>query len=72
MVFKKNGVPMNGLNPKLLNGNASILGNSFDPEGLVVLENGNFIVADKYGPSVFPFIPLTHVQRLGWNDMKSA
>ncbi len=35
VVFKKNGVPMNGLNPKLLNGNATIRGNSFDPEGLV-------------------------------------
>lgn len=50
-----NGQPMNGLNPGLLTGNAGTLGNSFDPEGLVVAPNGHFFVADEYGPSVKEF-----------------
>ncbi len=46
----------NGLNPGLLNGNKSVLGNSLDPEGLVVNKtNGHFFVADEYGPSVIEF-----------------
>jgi hypothetical protein len=49
------GAAFNGLNPGLLNGNAADLGNSFDPEGLVVAANGNFFVADEYGPSVYEF-----------------
>jgi hypothetical protein len=47
---------LNGLNPGLLNGNPAVLGRSFDPEGLVVNpRNGNFIVSDEYGPSVYEF-----------------
>jgi hypothetical protein len=47
---------LNGLNPLLLNGNAAVLGRSFDPEGLVVdPRTGHFLIADEYGPSVFEF-----------------
>jgi hypothetical protein len=47
---------LNGLNPLALNGNAATLGRSFDPEGLVINpRNGNFIVSDEYGPSVYEF-----------------
>ncbi|MBC7943776.1 MAG: esterase-like activity of phytase family protein [Burkholderiales bacterium] len=47
---------LNGLNPAELNGNAAVLGRSFDPEGLVVSPiNGHFIVSDEYGPSVYEF-----------------
>lgn len=45
----------NGLNPKLLNGGAGTLGLSLDPEGFAVAPNGNFYVADEYGPSVYEF-----------------
>ncbi len=44
-----------GLNPLLATGNAGILGASFDPEGLTRLSNGNFLVSDEYGPSVYEF-----------------
>jgi hypothetical protein len=33
----------------------SVLGRSLDPEGIVVRPNGNFIVSDEYGPSVYEF-----------------
>jgi Esterase-like activity of phytase len=47
---------LNGLNPAGLNGNASILGRSFDPEGIVVSPiNGHLIVSDEYGPSIYEF-----------------
>jgi hypothetical protein len=47
---------LNGLNPAGLNGNASILGRSFDPEGIVVSPiNGHLIVSDEYGPSIYDF-----------------
>ena len=47
---------LNGLNPLLLNGDASVLGRSFDPEGLVVdPRTGRFIIADEYGPVVYEF-----------------
>lgn len=49
------GAPFNGRNPRLLNGNAAMLGNSFDPEGLVVGRNGHFFVSDEYGPSLYEF-----------------
>ena len=56
ILFKdKNGNPLNGLNPLLLNGNVSTLGNSFDSEGLVRGANGHFYVSDEYGPSVYEF-----------------
>ncbi len=48
----------NGLNPLLLNGNVSTLGLSFDPEGFTVGANGNYFVADEYGPSVYEFQPI--------------
>lgn len=46
-----------GLNPLLANGNAAVLGNSLDPEGLVRLSNGNYLVSDEYGPSLIEFSP---------------
>jgi hypothetical protein len=47
---------LNGLNPGILNGNPAVLGRSFDPEGLVInSRNGNFIVSDEYGPSIYEF-----------------
>jgi hypothetical protein len=48
----------NGLDPQRLNGNASNLGLSFDPEGFVLGANGNYFVADEYGPSVYEFTPV--------------
>lgn len=55
IVFTDNGVSFSGLNPQLLNGNTSILGRSFDPEGFVRLANGHFLVSDEYGPSIYEF-----------------
>lgn len=49
------GNPFNGLNPGLLNGNKAVLGNSFDPEGLVRAKNGHMFVADEYGPAINEF-----------------
>jgi hypothetical protein len=50
------GPHLNGLNPLDLNGSESVLGHSFDPEGLVIDPNtGEFIVVDEYGPSVYVF-----------------
>jgi hypothetical protein len=49
------GVNFTGLNPLLANENASVLGNSLDPEGLVRLANGNYLVSDEYGPSIIEF-----------------
>ncbi len=47
---------LNGLNPFALNGDAGILGRSFDPEGLVIdPRTGHLLVADEYGPSVYEF-----------------
>lgn len=51
------GTGFTGLNPLLANGNAAVLGNSLDPEGLVRLKNGNYLVADEYGPSLIEFSP---------------
>lgn len=52
VLFKSAGVPLNGLAPSPTN----TLGNSFDPEGLVVVpQTGNFLVSDEYGPSVLEF-----------------
>lgn len=55
ILFTKDGNNFNGLNPSLLNGNAGVLGLSFDPEGFAVAPNGNFYVSDEYGPSVYEF-----------------
>jgi hypothetical protein len=47
---------LNGLNPSILNGNVSVLGRSFDPEGLVIdPRTGHLLVSDEYGPSVYEF-----------------
>jgi len=50
-----NGVLLNGLNPGALNGNKSVLGASFDPEGIALGNNGKMFIADEYGPSVYEF-----------------
>ena len=56
IVFKDlAGQPFTGLHPGLLNGDSSVLGRSFDPEGLVVAPNGHFYVSDEYGPSLYEF-----------------
>ncbi len=58
VVFKQaDGVtPFTGLNPVLApQGNKSVLGGSFDPEGFHRLANGNMLVSDEYGPSVYEF-----------------
>ncbi len=56
ILFKDaSGVLLNGLNPALLNGNKSILGASFDPEGIAIGAGGSIYVADEYGPSVYEF-----------------
>ena len=59
VVFKgSDGNPLSGLAPNLLPGGSSnILGRSFDSEGFVRLANGNFLVSDEYGPSVYEFLP---------------
>jgi len=57
IVFKRaDGTPFTGLNPVLApQQNKSVLENSFDPEGFERLPNGNMLVADEYGPSVYEF-----------------
>ena len=57
ILFKNGSSNYNGLNPLLLNGNASNLGLSQDPEGFAVGPNGNFYVSDEYGPSVNEYAP---------------
>jgi hypothetical protein len=50
--FNAGGAPLNGLAPNP----TSVLGNAFDPEGLVVLpRSGNLLVSDEYGPSLYEF-----------------
>lgn len=55
IMFKRDGNYFDGLNPTLLNGNPAVLGQSFDPEGFVRRANGNMLVSDEYGPSVYEF-----------------
>ncbi|WP_419816110.1 esterase-like activity of phytase family protein [Glacieibacterium sp.] len=57
IIFKgPDGQPLSGLNPGLLpGGNAATLGKSFDSEGFVRRANGNFLVSDEYGPSIYEF-----------------
>ncbi|MBD2447819.1 esterase-like activity of phytase family protein [Nostoc sp. FACHB-152] len=55
ILFTQNGQNFNGLNPGKLNGDASNLGLSFDPEGFAIAPNGNFYISDEYGPSVYEF-----------------
>ncbi len=48
--FMSQGVPLNGLAPSP----SSILGNAFDPEGVVVSPTtGNLLISDEYGPSLY-------------------
>lgn len=54
-LFRQDGQTFSGLNPGLLNGDSSILGKSFDSEGISRLKNGNFLVSDEYGPSIYEF-----------------
>jgi hypothetical protein len=52
VLFTDAGQALNGKAPSV----ASVLGRSFDPEGLVVNPvNGHFLVSDEYGPSVREF-----------------
>ena len=59
VVFKgPNGQPLTGLTPNLIpGGNAGALGAAFDSEGIAVRANGNFLVSDEYGPSIYEFAP---------------
>ena len=50
--FTQNGIALNGLAPNPTNA----LGNAFDPECFVISpRNGNFLVSDEYGPSLYEF-----------------
>jgi hypothetical protein len=50
--FSSSGASMDGIAPSP----NSVLGNAFDPEGVVINPlNGNLIVSDEYGPSVYEF-----------------
>jgi hypothetical protein len=50
--FSRSGSAMNGIAPNPTN----VLGNALDPEGFVVNPlNGNFLVSDEYGPSLYEF-----------------
>jgi hypothetical protein len=56
VLFREGGLSFNGLAPSPAA--PSVLGLSLDPEGFVVLpKNGNFLVSDEYGPSVYEFAP---------------
>ena len=46
---------LTGLNPQIAAGNVATLGKSFDSEGFHRLPNGNYLIADEYGPSVYEF-----------------
>jgi hypothetical protein len=46
---------LTGLNPLIASGNVANLGKSFDSEGFHRLPNGNYLIADEYGPSVYEF-----------------
>ena len=51
----KLGDPLDGISPGVAL-DASNLGNSFDPEGIVVNPaTGTFLVSDEYGPSLYEF-----------------
>lgn len=59
IVFKgPGGAPLTGLTPSLIpGGSAGVLGAAFDSEGFVLRGNGNFLVSDEYGPSIYEFAP---------------
>ena len=50
--FMRGTQPFNGIAPSP----TSALGNAFDPEGIVINpKNGNLLVSDEYGPSLYEF-----------------
>ena len=50
--FMRGTAPFNGIAPNP----TSTLGNAFDPEGIVINpRNGNLLVSDEYGPSLYEF-----------------
>lgn len=52
VMFTNAGVALNGKAPT----SAGTLGNAFDPEGVVINpKNGNLLVSDEYGPSLYEF-----------------
>lgn len=52
VVFKNSAGTFNGLAPSPSN----VLGNAFDPEGIVINPiSGNLLVSDEYGPSLYEF-----------------
>lgn len=54
VVFRNGSLAFDGQAPSV----AGILGQSFDPEGVVILpKSGNLLVSDEYGPSVYEFTP---------------
>ncbi len=54
ILFRNGNTYLNGIAPAA----AGILGNSFDPEGIVVLpSSGHFLISDEYGPSLYEFNP---------------
>lgn len=52
---RADGTLFDGQNPGLLNGNKAVLGNSIDSEGIARRANGNFLISDEYGPSIYEF-----------------
>jgi hypothetical protein len=58
--FSAGGAPMNGIAPSP----TDVLGNAFDPEGIVVDPNtGHLLVSDEYGPSLIEFDRGGHLVR---------
>ena len=52
VLLSRSGAPLSGQAPAV----GSVLGNAFDPEGLAINPvNGNLIISDEYGPSVYEF-----------------
>lgn len=52
VIFKNSAGTFNGLAPSP----SSVLGNAFDPEGIVINPiSGNLLVSDEYGPSLYEF-----------------
>lgn len=50
--FMRGALPFNGIAPNP----TSTLGSAFDPEGIVINpRNGNLLVSDEYGPSLYEF-----------------
>lgn len=66
------GANLNGLAPGNMDAatsqttspSTSLLGRAFDPEGIVVRPNGNLLVSDEYGPSLYEFTPDGKLERV--------